>query len=578
MATPFQVFGTSSTAPFVLKLHRGEGMVLIAMDWKAGRPPDDFVGFAIDYKPPGEATFFVVSNRLSFDDSSGLSSAARPRRFQSTVSPIQKFRWVHFPFQPSLTGAFTYRVTPMSMAPDGKLVKGVAQTAKITLGDETYPGKLNIAFTRGFVSSQAFVDRYLDDGSIATLLPEKADDGLSFVPTHPRAADARDWMGFEARRMVLGVLDAAVADPTAQVGLVAYDLNQPELVTRLEALGARLRVIIDDSDPHGEAHSAETQAAARLVASAGASNVKRQHMGNLQHNKMIVIDGAAAKHAIGGSTNFSWRGMFVQSNNAVILTGSAAIQPFVAAFDAYWNRARDFRGQTPTRLVPLGLAGIDAQVTFSPHGDDTLRLPEMAGAIDGATSSFFYSLAFLSQTGGLVTTAVEAATNRVDLFTYGMSDKRKGIVLVRPDGNPEPVFAEALTGNVPEPFRSEPTGLAGGVGTRMHHKFLVIDFDTPNACVYTGSHNCSRPADRDNGENLLVLRDRRIATSYMIEALRIFDHYSFRVARKKAADTGTPLTLRRPPSAPGELPWFDREYSEPTRVRDRQLFARVSPP
>ena len=533
MTTPFQVFGGNAAAPFVLKLHRGEGMVLLAMDWKTARPPDNFVGIAIAYKPPGAPDFFELKNRLSFDDASPSSSAARSPRFDASVSPIQKFRWVHFPFRPSQTGAFTYRVTPMSMKPDGSLTKGKAQTAKITLGDETYPGQLNIAFTRGYVSSQAFVDRYLNEGSIATLLPEKADDGLVFVPTHPKAADAREWMGFEARRAVLGVLDAALADPTAQVGVVAYDLNQPEMLTRLEALGPRLRIIIDDSHPHGEAHSAETQAAARLIPSAGAANVQRQHMGGLQHNKSIVVDGATAKHAVGGSTNFSWRGMFVQSNNAVVLTGAAAIVPFAAAFEGYWSDARTFRRQPPVQWVALGLGGIDASVCFSPHGDATLRLPEMAASIDGATSSLFYSLAFLSQTGGVVTTAVENATARADLFTYGMSDRRKGITLVRPDGNPQPVFAEALTGNVPEPFRSEPTSLAGGVGTRMHHKFIVVDFDTPNARVYTGSHNASPAADRSNGENLLMLRDRRIATSYMIEALRIFDHYSFRIARKK---------------------------------------------
>jgi hypothetical protein len=579
MATPFQVFGTSATAPFTLKIHRGEGMVLLAMDWKTGRPPDDFVGFAIEYEPPGENQFFVLSNRLSFDDNANLASGAvRPKRFQSTVSPIQKFRWVHFPFRPSRIGPFTYRVTPMSMQPDGHLVKGDAQTAAITLGDETYPGQINIAFTRGFVSSQAFVDRYLDRGSIATLVPDRADDGLTFQPTHPDAADAREWMGFEARTAILSVLDEAIADRAAQVGVVAYDLNQPEMLTRLEALGPRLRIIIDDSNPHGDAHSAETQAAARLAVSAGAGNVKRQHMGNLQHNKMIVVNGPAAQKAVGGSTNFSWRGMFIQSNNAVVVTGAAAIAPFQAAFEAYWSSQRTFRREPPTQIASLGLAGIDASVTFSPHRDDTARLPQMAAEINGAQSSLFYSLAFLSQTGGAVTKAIEAATQRSDLFIYGMSDKRKGIVLQRPDGNPEPVFAEALTGNVPEPFRSEPSGLANNsVGTRMHHKFLVVDFDTPDACVYTGSHNCSKPADFDNGENLLILRDSRIATSYMIEALRIFDHYSFRIARKKAADGGKPLTLKRPPRAPGDLPWFDRDYTDPVRIRDRELFSRVSP-
>ena len=45
----------------------------------------------------------------------------------------------------------------------------------------------------------------------------------------------------------------------------------------------------------------------------------------------------------------------------------------------------------------------------------------------------------------------------------------------------------------------------------MHHKFVVIDFDKPTARVYMGSYNFSTPADTKNGENLLLIRDRRIA-------------------------------------------------------------------
>ena len=70
-----------------------------------------------------------------------------------------------------------------------------------------------------------------------------------------------------------------------------------------------------------------------------AANVKRQHMGQLQHNKTIVVDGPKLKAAVCGSTNYTWRGFFVQANNAVILRGRNAIKPFLAAFDDYWNNA-----------------------------------------------------------------------------------------------------------------------------------------------------------------------------------------------------------------------------------------------
>ena len=46
--TDFEVIGTNDAALFTLKIHRGDGMVLLAMNWKKGQPPDNFVGFAIE--------------------------------------------------------------------------------------------------------------------------------------------------------------------------------------------------------------------------------------------------------------------------------------------------------------------------------------------------------------------------------------------------------------------------------------------------------------------------------------------------------------------------------------------------
>jgi len=173
--------------------------------------------------------------------------------------------------------------------------------------------------------------RYEKEGPISKLLPAKAADGLDFIPTHPQADEALQWMGFEARSAIIEVLDQAIADKKAQVRVVAYDLSEPGIVSRLEKLKRRLKIIIDDSADHGAANSGETKAAARLSISAGEANVKRQHMLSLQHNKTIVVDGPKVQAAVCGSTNFSWRGFFVQSNNAVILRGANAVKPFLAA-------------------------------------------------------------------------------------------------------------------------------------------------------------------------------------------------------------------------------------------------------
>src|SRR5262249_1741639 len=110
-------------------------------------------------------------------------------------------------------------------------------------------------------------------------------------------------------------------------------------------------------------------------------------------------------------------------------------------------------------------------------------------------------------------------------------------------------------------------------GSRMHHKFVVIDFDKPTARVYLGSYNFSDPADTKNGENLVLVRDRRIAVSYMIEALRIVDHYHFRVAQAVAKKAKKKLELKRQPKKAGETAWWDDDYTNARKIRDRELFA-----
>jgi phosphatidylserine/phosphatidylglycerophosphate/cardiolipin synthase-like enzyme len=572
MSVDTSVLGSNPSAPFRLRAHRGDGMVLLAMDWLGGRPPNDFVGFSIEYRLPGNTLFYALTNRLTF---ATPPSNVGPKPTSSLFAPIQKFRWIHFPFDAERAGAYRYRVRPAFMDASRTITWGEPQEVDIELRRETWPDLLNVAYTRGFISSQAFVDRYQGAGPISTLLPTNADAGLTFVPTHPKTADALAWMGFEARSAILEVLDQAIADATAEVRVVAYDLNEPEIVHRLEQLGSRLRVIIDDKDHHGTAGSAESQAAARLAASAGAANVKRQHMSNLQHNKTIVVEGDATRIVVCGSTNLSWRALYVQANNALVLHGETAARVFRVAFDAYWSHGSvsTFGSTESTRWRSLGLQGLDARVSFSPHAAANARLGSVAADIARASSSVFYSLAFLYQTTGAVRDAIKAVTEDPKIFVYGMADKRiGGLDLQLPDGNIAPVEPEALTANVPEPFKAEPTGLTHGVGARMHHKFVVLDFNLATARVYTGSYNFSGYADAANGENLVRIRDRRVATSYMVEALSLFDHYHFRVKQLQAATAATTLQLQEPPAA-GADPWWLEDYTVPIKIRDRKLFS-----
>jgi phosphatidylserine/phosphatidylglycerophosphate/cardiolipin synthase-like enzyme len=106
----------------------------------------------------------------------------------------------------------------------------------------------------------------------------------------------------------------------------------------------------------------------------------------------------------------------------------------------------------------------------------------------------------------------------------------------------------------------------------MHHKFVVIDFGLPSARVYFGSYNFSGTADTKNGENLFCVRDRRVAVSFAIEALRIFDHYHFRVTQAEGQKARKQIALQLPPQA-GETAWWEPFYTDPIRIRDRELFS-----
>lgn len=566
----FLVQGQNDKAPFTFAVYRGEGMCMLAMNWKNGPPPNDFVGFTIEYREPQSRKWWPIPNYMTFP---GQAAPTGPDSHSSRLSPIQRFRWVHFPYSVDTPGRFHYRVTPVFMRDTStySLDYGEVQEVEIEVMAETYPGKMNVAFTRGFISSKAFGKKFGSDGGVESILPAKADLGLEFKPKDPEQEEkALSWMGFEAREVLLSTLDVAIEDKTASVRVLAYDLNNPEFVLRMQKLGKRLKIIIDDSDSHSKPEDAESKAAEMLRKTAGKDNVQRQHMGSLQHNKVIIVDGDNAKIAIGGSTNLSWRGLYVQNNNLVALQGAQAVDIFTKAFDNYWDHPNDTDGFYKTassQWADLGFKNIDAQVTFSPHSSSAGTLEGIAADIKATESSLFYSLAFLYETPGVIRDAIEKKTAQKGVMVYGLSDKSVGgLDIQRHDGNPPVAY--------PEDFDDES---AGGSGARMHHKFVVIDFDKPTARVYTGSHNFSNAADNKNAENLFLIRDQRVATAYMIEAVAMFDHYEVRdhvqkKAKAKAKGEAHTIHLRMPPEKKGEKPWWDQYWTVKQKINDREMF------
>ena len=207
---------------------------------------------------PGRRTatrFFPLNNRLAF------RGRRRRRSIRSDcrrcVSPIQKFRWVHFPRNADLDGAFTYRVTPVFMDDEDKLSQGEPQEADIELRRETYPGpaqrhlhaRLRLLAGLRRPLRQDRRDQDAAAGDREGGLDVQAD------PSQDRRGPRLDGLR-GARDASSTVLDQAIKDK-AEVRVVAYDLSEPEVVGRLEKLG-----------PAAEDHHRRQQGARRAPAPA----------------------------------------------------------------------------------------------------------------------------------------------------------------------------------------------------------------------------------------------------------------------------------------------------------------------
>ena len=58
-----------------------------------------------------------------------------------------------------------------------------------------------------------------------------------------------------------------------------------------------------------------------------------------------------------------------------------------------------------------------------------------------------------------------------------------------------------------------------------------------------------------------------------MDALRLFDHYHFRVLQEEAKTAKKEIVLVKPPRSAGEKPWWAEDYEDPRKIRDRELFA-----
>ncbi|HFQ8228347.1 TPA: hypothetical protein ACHTCC_004431 [Citrobacter freundii] len=563
---------------FHFKLWRGERMVLLGFD--VDEPEPDFVGFAVKVWPPNSKKYTCLKNRIAFDYTN--AKVTGDRLFDTSIAPLQRFRWIDFPWQP-VAGIYRYQATKMHMEPDGSLREGITLETSIELSPVTYDDIVDIGFTRNFASSQAYRDQFNNN---ADIIPGQDEDGLNFKlrddVKNNRGETVYDWLGFEAKTLIDTFIQEVLDNPELRLDFMAYDLNLPDLVEKLEAIGPRLRAVIDDSskkdketgilEGHGAKNSSESVASQRLAV-AGAQ-VTRTCFFNLQHHKVLIQRDKQnqAVKVLCGSTNFSFRGLYIQANNVLVFHSSGVAASFGQMFDKAFTEPKAFRHAPLSQSIQTikHANGPTVNVSYSPHRATSLSLDPVVNAINQASSSVFYSIAFLNNMReSPVGVALAELLNR-PVFSYGTVNTAGELQVIKPDGTLAVADFAYLAKKAPEPFRAE---WAGGKGINIHHKFVVTDFNLASAKVFTGSSNLAPSGEKNNGDHLIMIEDQKIATAYVIEAIRVFDHLQFRQRMQGAGDVQV-LKLLKPTAITGQPAWFTRFYIADSQAKnDRLLFS-----
>jgi hypothetical protein len=568
-----------SKAVLTVKAHPGDGSVLLGFNLETNHP-ENLAGFSIKRtSPDGKADF--LPNRLNFGQAVTKKMTVEQQHQLWTPSdqaPFQKFHWVDFPAS-SETGTYHYTVTAMFFDPAGKLTNGPSASTSVDVGT-VGTANCKLGFTRGYLSSQAY----------ATLFGNKP-----FEPNRPKGGPAPIafdtepfeaqyvWLGFHARKMVFDFLNDCVqkckSDKSFGVDVFAYDLNEPDFIRGLQALGKQLRIVSDDSKTHVAATTGEAQARALLAKTTGSTNIKVGHYKRFAHDKIIILKkNGSAIRVLTGSANFSVRGLYVQANSVLVIDSPDVAQVYENDFEqAFTNMSGAAKSDMAAKWFPFTGAGLPkAEVSFAPHTDASVSLDVVASAIRNAKSSVLFAVMEL-QGGGPVLQELQNIHSAKKIFSYGVTQNLTGMKVFKPDsGDGLLVPFSFLSKFVPEPFVKE---WNGGMGQVIHHKFVVVDFNDATPVVFAGSSNLSQGGEESNGDNLYAIHDPAFAQAYAVEAIRLVEHYHFRAAIKTASDA-TPLKLQtladtKAGAGKEQAPWW-QPYYDPNKIQssERTLFAK----
>jgi PLD-like domain len=543
------MFVTQKKNGFTIKAYTGDAKTLLAFDLLKSKI-NLFAGFTIRCQPGTRPPFYLY-NKLQFEHPENHAQNAGEPAYSTINAPIQKFRWLHVPgnFHQAgnvFYGSYTYTVTPRYFDSKGQLQTiDLALSVSVTITVQPFlQGNLELSFTRGFVQSQAFENHF---GKKAILRPPgkellfdtnaiagKNNDGHAYT-----FKDEYTWSGFTAREKIFRLLTEVENDAALSLDVFAYDLNEPDIAKALLTLAkeGRIRILLDNASLH---HNKIVPAREDIFetlfneAATGNATIIRGKFSRFQHNKVFIIrKGLGATKVLCGSTNFSVTGVYVNSNHVLVFNDKKVATVYGDVFNEAWNNKLNgpkFKA-SPFASTQFSFAGGGVpkmKISFAPHDAvfATTTVDAIAARVTNEKSSVFFAVMEVDKSSGPIFPALKSLHKNDAIFSYGISDSTTDIFLYKPTSKTGiKVTGKTVKVSLPPPFNQE---ASIGLGHQIHHKFIVCGFNTAKAVLWCGSSNLALLGEQQNGDSLIEIADKDIATAFAIEALALVDHFHFR--------------------------------------------------
>lgn len=499
-------------------------------------------GFAIYRKAKGQTDLQAeaIPTGVGFQGDAHPEGEMRP----STEWPIQKFIWTDYFVRQG--DEVAYKVVPMvfeSGILSGDLERASDWSDWFKIGNT---GDAQVFFNRGLVSSQFVARRML------TIPPAEQVKKLKTLLADP-GSEIRTFMGGDLAAQILRMLEGVLTDKTLKIYLALYELEEIELIKKLNAIGKRAYVILANG-AFGEELDPQAETAALLTK----VNLTRRivETPHFAHNKFAVITrtgGDGIEHPIEvftGSTNWTPNGLFTQVNNGLVLCDQMVAAYYLQQWQVmladcvngkgtYGKAFREFNSSVKSNLDG------SIQTYFTP----VPKLIDMEAAnalIRGAKQGILF-LMFKPGVEGkslmLYDTILEMAA-KGDLLVNGVMNNDPGgtanptITFLHKNTEQKASLDVVLPGSIDTAFESWMREMSKKNVT-IHSKTIVIDPFSDDPIIIVGSHNMGSKASKSNDDNLNIIRgNKKLAEAYALHMSAVYHHYRWRFYRAK--NTGLP--------------------------------------